>query len=227
MSERIKPGATVPIIANVIDQLRNPLLDRTDIKVKIWRLYDQEFLDWSDMTFKPLGSVVRLLEPLAQVNRSALPGEYLLNFDTSIIVNPADDDTYEVMVVQDGATNARNLPQFNEIEVGQWVSEALEKPYQVYQSYSYDQTTGAIVGMAWVEHQNIIVLNPTSVFVSWYTADGTLVLTMTDSAPDARGFFKLDGSAILALNVSYYTVARVVIPDVDTIIGGKGIFTVG
>ena len=228
MSERIETGAVEPIVAVVVDQLGQPLLARTNIKAKVWRISDGEYLDWSDMTFRPGPAVARLLEPLLEVNQAYSPGEYRLDLDTSTIVNPTPDDSYQVMVLQDAPNGAANLPQVGELRVGQWVDRAAGGPYTVLQSYSYDLAAEVLTGMVWVEHRDLVVSAPTSVSVTWYLPDGTALFTMTDLVPDAQGFFKVSRPAVvLSLNVSYYAIAQVTLPGVGVVSGGKGIFTVG
>lgn len=223
----IETGAVEPIVALVLDQLGQPLVGRTNIKARIWRFSDGEYLDWSDMTFRPAGAVATMLKQLLEVSPSASPGEYRYNLDTGSIANPTADDIYEVTVVQDGVNGAANLPQVGEIRVGQWADKISKRPYTVLQSYSYNPETGLLTGLAWVEHADLVLPTPTSASISWYNADGNLLFTVTDAAPDAQGFFKVSRTITLSSNLSYYAVAQIVVPGVGTVSGGKGIFTVG
>jgi hypothetical protein len=226
MSE-IETGSTEPIVAFVLDQLGAPLTGQADLKAKVWRTSDGEYLDWADMTFRPAGAVVSMLRTLAEVSSTASPGEYRLDFDTSAIVNPTADDTYEVTVAQDGPLLASNLPQVGEVRVGQWVDKVALRSFLVMQSYSYDPLTETITGLVWLEHGTLVYAAPTSCSVSWYNDAGVLQFTVTDAIPDTQGYFKVTQVIPLLTNCSYYTVAHVVVPGIGTVSGGKGIFTVG
>lgn len=125
---RIQTGATEPIEALIVNAAGVPLTSLADIEVKIRRLSDGFYFDWSDNTFKVLGSVVTLTTPLAEVSAAGSPGEYQLSspphtagFTTSAIVNPSPNDTYRVTVIQTVATTAANVPQIGEIKEGQFV----------------------------------------------------------------------------------------------------------
>jgi hypothetical protein len=228
MSERIVAGAVEPIIATVTDQSGIPLTDRANILVKVWRTSDGNYLDWSDMTFKTGAAVVQLLQQMAEVDRAYSPGEYRTDLDTGLIANQLPDDNYHVVVLQTPSNGAGNLPQFGELRLGQWVAEAVSKPYQVLQSFSYNALLATLTGMVWVEYHNLVFNTPSSVEVTWYNASGAVLFVMTDAAPDAQGVFKVSRSSTpLALNTSYYAIARVTVPGIGLISGGKGIFTVG
>jgi hypothetical protein len=128
-SVRVQTGATEPIEVIVFDILGVPLTGKTDIKVKVRRISDSMYYDWTDNYFKV--SPVRLEQVLEEISASNSPGEYRLNlapdhingFNTGTPVNKVMDDTYEITVVQDGGSDASNLPQIGEIKVGQYVDE--------------------------------------------------------------------------------------------------------
>ena len=117
---RIQTGATEPVEVLVVDALRNPLVGLTNVKVKIRRLSDNLFFDWSSNAFS--ATPATLLKALVPVDASSFPGEYRLDssphvkgFNTSAITNPTSDETYRVTVVQDGSPqSAANVPQIGE-----------------------------------------------------------------------------------------------------------------
>lgn len=135
---RIQTGQTEPIVALIIDVNGDELTGKTDIKIRIRRVSDGFYFDWSDDTFKAGGSVSQLLEVLSEVSATLSPGEYHLDtashvdgFDTSQIVNAADDDVYFVTAIQDGGTDAANVPMIGEIKVGSFVDDIVEDRYPV------------------------------------------------------------------------------------------------
>lgn len=117
-----------PIRVFVLDQSRQPLTGKTSIKIRIQRQSDLKYYDWSDETFKLGASVVQLLQALVQVSITDSPGEYYLNtvshvngFNTSLITNAIESDIYFVTAIQDGESDASNLPKQGEIRVGKFV----------------------------------------------------------------------------------------------------------
>jgi hypothetical protein len=126
---RIKAGATEPIEILAVDAFGAALPGLGNLKVKIRRVANAQFIDWSDNTFKAGASCSQLLQPLQEISPTYGSGEYRLNstphvkgFNTAAITNPYTNDVYRVTVVQDGAPqNAANLPQIGEIKVGEWV----------------------------------------------------------------------------------------------------------
>lgn len=223
----IETGAVEPIASLVLDQLGQPVLGKTNIKARIWRVSDGKFLDWADMTFKVSGSVVQPLQAMSEVSATAAPGEYRTALDTSAITNPIADDTYMVTIVQDGANGAANVPQVGEVRVGQWVDK-IGNAYSVLCSFSYNPTADRLDGLVWVESGNFVFNTPAlgACEVRWYSKDGSLLFTITDAAPDAQGFYKVEKQGPgLAKNNIYYAVASVVIAGVGTVTGGKGNFT--
>jgi hypothetical protein len=105
--------------------------------------------------------------------------------------------------------------------------ETISNYYTVLQSYSYRNDDSALKGIVWVEHSGLIIDNPTHVTVTWYSVDGVELLSLTDSEPDAQGFFKVSGNITLSMDTSYYAVAVITLPGIGVVSGGKGIFTVG
>jgi hypothetical protein len=134
-SIRIQSGDKEPVIAAITDDNGDPLINKTDIKLKIWRSSDGKFFDWDDNNFKDVGSVTQLLIAMNEVNSTNAPGEYQLNipphirgFDTSEIVNPINGfDVYQFIIVQDGGTDASNVPQYGEMHVGGFTDNLDEK----------------------------------------------------------------------------------------------------
>lgn len=131
---RIQTGATEPIEVLIVNALREPIVDLTNVKVKVRRISDGLLFDWTDNSFK--ASPGQLLQALVQINKVSFPGEYRLDssphvkgFNTSAITNPNVDDTYRVTVVQDGSPqNAANVPQIGEIKEGDfidWIDQAI------------------------------------------------------------------------------------------------------
>jgi hypothetical protein len=110
-----------------VDSLRTRLTGLSNLKLKIRRISDGFYFDWSDDNFK--ASPTQLLETLTAVDATNSPGEYKLDnashtdgFDTGAIVNPTANDIYRVAVIQDGLPqNAVNFPQIGEIKVGGWL----------------------------------------------------------------------------------------------------------
>lgn len=121
----IRLGQVEPIIAFVVDQSGDPLTGRTDILIRIRRQSDSYYLDWSDDTFKPSGSVVTISQSLKEVDDVNSPGEYqldtlthVLGWDTSKVTNIADNEVYVVTANQSPGTDAANMPQVGEIKIG-------------------------------------------------------------------------------------------------------------
>jgi hypothetical protein len=101
-----------------------------------------------------------------------------------------------------------------------------ESQYLVLQNYSYDKNADTLSGSVWVEHQNLVLSSPVSVSVAWVdAATDTVLFTMTDSAPDARGFFYIEQSIPgLTAGKAYYALATVTLAGGSTVAGGKGSF---
>ena len=146
-SSRIQTGDTEPIVVRVEDATGENLTGKTDIKVKIRRLSNDNYFDWDDNTFKAPVLVTQLLETLDEVSSTYSPGLYQLDtashqngFDTSVITNASSDDTYYVTAVQDGGTDAANLPLDGEIKVGQYVDDLKIILGLVQNNFFLDQT---------------------------------------------------------------------------------------
>lgn len=121
MTDVIQTGSTENISVLVLDIDGAPLPGKTDIKIKMRRISDGKYLDWADMRFKDGPSVSWLLYPLTEINSTYSPGEYQISFNTSLITNPIANDTYSIVVLQDGGTDAANLPLSDNFVVGTWV----------------------------------------------------------------------------------------------------------
>jgi len=107
-----------PIVAMVVDSNNTLLTGKTDIKIRIYRASDVYFFDWSDNTFKAFFSIVQLDQVLSEVNPIGAPGEYWLDkvghergFNLATVTNAVANDIYHVRVIQDGAGDAKNMPQ--------------------------------------------------------------------------------------------------------------------
>lgn len=121
---QITQGEKEPIVVLVVNSEGQPLTGKTNIKIKIRRNSDGFYFDWSNNTFKAEVSVASLLQALVEISPTASPGEYELNkpghihgFDTSTIVNPNAVDDYFITCVQDGGTDATNVPMMGELKV--------------------------------------------------------------------------------------------------------------
>jgi hypothetical protein len=228
MLSRIVNNGSEIITALILDRYLNPLTAKDDIKVRIWRLSDGQYLDWSDMQFKAGVSVVKILQALSPIDNTWSPGEYKVTFNLASITGVVDDDTYLVTVVQDGDSDAANVPQIGEIRAGQWVDSLLTKSdYHVLQSFAYDGNTLILTARVWVEQGNMVLSGVTDCETRLYEEDGSILKTMTDSTPDAQGFFLLNTSVSLGTNRSYYAVSTVTVTGVGSMSAGKGMFTVG
>lgn len=119
-----------PVMVMALDYLHQPLTAKTDLMIRIERLSDRRYFDWSDNTFKPGASVVSMFQVLEEVSAVYSPGWYRLNtlahvhgFNTSLITNPIEKDTYIITAIQQPSTDAANFPQVGEIKVGNFVIE--------------------------------------------------------------------------------------------------------
>jgi hypothetical protein len=124
----IRLGDKEPIEAVAVDALNNRLSSLTNLKLQVRRTSDNLYLDWTDSTFK--ASPTQLWQTLSEVDDTDSEGEYNLDvpgsheggFDTSLLVNPASEDTYRMLVVQDGSPqNADNMPQIGHLKVGGFI----------------------------------------------------------------------------------------------------------
>jgi hypothetical protein len=113
-----------------IDQNRIPLTSKTDIIIKIERLSDRGYFDWSDNTFKVGSGVITMSQVLEEVSAVYSPGWYRLNtvthvhgFNLAAITNAAEMDTYIITATQQPGIDVANLPQVGEIKVGKFVVE--------------------------------------------------------------------------------------------------------
>jgi len=127
ISVRVQTGAKEPIGVLAIDSAKSGLVDLTNLMLRIRRVSDDYHFDWSDNTFK--AAPTQLLVALSQVDKTNSPGAYKLDygvhtdgFDTGQIANAVDDDTYHLLVTQEGSPqNADNRPWEGELKVGDWV----------------------------------------------------------------------------------------------------------
>lgn len=119
-------GEKEPIIVLVVGTDGIPLAGKTNIKIKIHRNSDGYYFDWSDNTFKTELAVVTMLWPLSEISATGSPGEYQLNkpghvrgFDTATITNPLATDDYIITCIQDGGSDASNVPMIGELKVSE------------------------------------------------------------------------------------------------------------
>ena len=118
---RIRTGATEPIYVYAVKTNGKPFTGLTDIYVRLSRVSDGKYLDWSDMTFKSSGHTTKN-KVLSEVDPLDGKGLYRVtgNLNTSLITNPVINDTYTVIPIQTPGTNAK-LPGPDQIQVGDWV----------------------------------------------------------------------------------------------------------
>lgn len=223
----VEKGTNEPINVMILNNVSQPLTDKEDIKVKIRRISDGFYLDWNDYNFKTGISVVKLLNALSEVSSVYSPGEYQGFFDTDAIINYVDDDIYELTVIQDGGTDASNLPQTGELKVGHWLEQLISADTVVLQSYSFDPISGEVTAMAWVEKGSLVTADSTNCRFQLYDNDGVEIFDEVDPSPDTQGFFKVVKATSLTKNKSYYATAKITLASGDIISGGKGIFTIG
>jgi hypothetical protein len=128
MLSSIQEGQKEPVRVVVLDSSGQFLTGKTDIKIRIQRNSDLKYFDWSDDTFKAGSSVTQALQALQEMSATYNPGVYHLNtvshvdgFDTSVITNPVEGDIYFITAVQDGGSDASNLPQTGEVRVAKFV----------------------------------------------------------------------------------------------------------
>lgn len=135
---RIQTNQKEPIVALILDSNGDELTGKTNIKIKIRRVSDGLYFDWNDNTFKAPATATQLLETLSEVDSTYSPGEYELDtvdhasgFDTSKIVNANDDDVYFITAIQDGGSDAANVPLIGELKVGNYVDNIVEDQYPI------------------------------------------------------------------------------------------------
>ena len=129
----VPTGATEPVEVQVAGLDGLPLLGKTSIKLRVRRIDDGFYLDWSDQTFKPGAAVTILLQPLIEVSPTYSPGVYELDtaphvkgLNTGVITNAIAGDVYDVTVVQDGDYDAPGLPVGFEIKLGAPFADKIE-----------------------------------------------------------------------------------------------------
>jgi hypothetical protein len=233
---RIQSGSTEPIEVLVVDAAGTVLPGLANIKIRIRRLSDGFHFDWSDQTFK--ASPTTLLQTLVAADASKSPGEYHLDtaphtkgWHTALITNKAADDTYFVTVVQDGGSDADNVPMFGEIKEGGFIDRIEAMPtHSLEMSFSYDPATDILTGNVWLESANLTVSTPGSLSLTLYDEDGTAQLgPLAAASADAQGVFKVTANPTgLVKNRAYYAEATVTLPAAaGTVNGVKGMFTIG
>lgn len=105
--------------------------------------------------------------------------------------------------------------------------DAQDQRYLVLCSFSYNPTADRLEGIVWVESGSLIYSGAMGTCtVRWYDKDGVEQFSMSDAAPDAQGFFKVEKSGpALAKNQVYYATAEVPVTGFGPVSGGKGNFT--
>jgi hypothetical protein len=127
-----------PLVDKVTGALKTGL---TSVKMKVRRKSDGFVLDWSDLTFKAVGTVVTLLSPaFVEFSAAAFPGEYSAVLALDTLVPPNTLDTYQVTVVEDGTDTVDNLPQVGEVRVDNALADAVLARQALYNDH--DLTAG-------------------------------------------------------------------------------------
>lgn len=121
MNVRITTGATEPISVFAVNAAGNPLTGLTDLYVRIRRVSDGFFLDWTGYTFKSTGWTT-LNKSLTEISATNAAGLYEVTggLPTASITNPTANDDYQVIPIQTPGTTAR-LPSPAVIQVGKWI----------------------------------------------------------------------------------------------------------
>ena len=129
----IQTGQTEPVIILVTDVNGDPLPGKSDIVLRMRRVSDGYYLDWSDSFFKVESSVVTPQTAMAETEPNLSPGQYHLTsgFNSSFYNNVTADDTYVLTAYQSTGTDAANVPQIGEIKVGSFVDDIVEDRYPV------------------------------------------------------------------------------------------------
>lgn len=122
-TERIRTGDIEPIEVYVTNRRSEPLTGLTSIYVRIRRVSDGYYLDWNDSTFKNVGWTT-LDKLTSEVDATNFPGLYEVTggLDTSAITNPAADDDYQVLPLENPVDEAV-LPSPGLIRIGRWVDQ--------------------------------------------------------------------------------------------------------
>lgn len=125
----IRTGDKEPIEIVATNALGQRLIGLTNIKLQVRRTSDNYYLDWTDNTFRALPA--QLLQDLDEIDENDSPGEYQLHaplighsygFDTSVLTNAIDEDTYRMLAIQSGSPqNASNVPQLGHLKVGGFI----------------------------------------------------------------------------------------------------------
>lgn len=148
MPFRIQTGDTEPIEIFVLDAYGQPLSGLSNLRLSVRRVSDDYFFDWADNTFKSSG-ISQQQVTLSEIDPINASGMYKLNvgghvagFNTSLIQNHIDGDTYVFMAVQDGSPdNASNMPQFGSVSVGGFIDFVDQA---VSQNADPSEVTGAL-----------------------------------------------------------------------------------
>lgn len=121
----IQTGETEHVIVLITDYSGEPLPGKNDIVLRVRRVSDGYYLDWSDNFFKEESSVITQQAVLLESEPNLSPGQYQLStgFNTSFYNNVTNDDTYILTAYQAGASDAGNVPQIGEIKVGGYVDD--------------------------------------------------------------------------------------------------------
>jgi hypothetical protein len=143
MTLRVKTGALEPIRVPAWTKAGKPLTGATDLYIRIERVSDGYFLDWSDMTFKTAGWTT-LNKMLTEVDATNLAGIYEVSggFDLSTITNKTANDDYTVYPLQTPGSNAQ-LPASDVIQEGDWVDEAASGTPTAVASAVWDESASA------------------------------------------------------------------------------------
>lgn len=170
-------GETEPVEVQVFGLDGLPLTGKTSIKLRVRRINDDLYLDWTDNTFKDGSSVGQLLQVLTEVDPTYSPGIYELNtpphvkgLNTGAIINATTTDIYEIVVVQDGEYDAPGLPTGFELRLGWLADKIKELPGSVAEAvWDETQLAHVIAGSFGDAVRRILALQKENYFIDEMT----------------------------------------------------------
>ena len=140
----IAPNLAEPIeVEPLVDRYLGTLKTGISVKMKVRRKSDGFVLDWDDLTFKALGSVVTLLSPaFTEIDAASFPGEYATTLALDTLVAADTLDIYQITIVEDGTAVVGNLPQTGEVRVDNALADAVLARKALYNDQ--DLTAGSL-----------------------------------------------------------------------------------
>jgi hypothetical protein len=128
MNVFVESGIVVPIETTpVVDKyVAGVYKTGLTVKTKVRRFSDGFALDFSDMTFKTVGSIATILSgAFTEVDPTNFAGEYRFDFDLTTVANPTANDVYQFRVEEDGSAVAGNLPQIGQLRISKALDDAI------------------------------------------------------------------------------------------------------